>query len=101
MKSARIVIFFVSVAAGAVIIGAAFRHTANGAAGAPKSQQSQQAPPTVASAVDREISAVEKQVTDAAEAMPEAKFNFSPESLHLPGSAYKGVRSFAAQVNHI
>jgi uncharacterized damage-inducible protein DinB len=60
-----------------------------------------QAAPTVASVVDRDISAIEKQVIDAAEAMPEEKYNFSPESLNIPGSDYKGVRSFAVQVKHI
>lgn len=67
---------------------------------APQAQPSQPAP-TLASAIDREISAVEKQVLDAAEAMPEDKFNFSPESLNLPGGNYKGVRTFAVQVKHI
>jgi uncharacterized damage-inducible protein DinB len=38
---------------------------------------------------------------DAAEAMPEDKFNFSPESLNIPGDDYKGVRTFAMQVKHI
>jgi len=57
--------------------------------------------PTLASDVDREISAVEKQIVDAAEAMPEEKFNFSPETLNIPGDDYKGVRSFAVQVKHI
>ena len=33
--------------------------------------------------------------------MPEDKFNFSPESLNIPGSNYKGVRTFAVQVKHI
>jgi uncharacterized damage-inducible protein DinB len=51
--------------------------------------------------MDREIGAVEKQITEAAEAMPEEKFNFSPESLNIPGSDYKGVRTFAVQVKHI
>jgi uncharacterized damage-inducible protein DinB len=60
-----------------------------------------EAAPTLASAIDREISAVETQVLDAAEAMPEAKFNFSPENLNLPGGNYKGVRTFAVQVKHI
>jgi hypothetical protein len=46
----------------------------------------------VASTVGREISNIEKQIVDAAEAMPGAKFNFSPESLNIPGSDYKGVR---------
>ena len=61
----------------------------------------QQAPQTVASAVDGDISAVEKLVVNAAGAMPENKFNFTPESLNIAGSDYKGVRSFAVQVKHI
>ena len=61
----------------------------------------QQAQPTVASAMDAEISAIEKQIVDAAEAMPEDKFNFSPENLSIPGSDYKGVRTFAVQVKHV
>jgi len=63
--------------------------------------QTQPAQPTLASMVDREVSAVEKQVVDVAEAMPEDKFNFTPESLRIPGDDYKGVRSFAVQVKHI
>jgi uncharacterized damage-inducible protein DinB len=38
---------------------------------------------------------------DVAEAMPEDKYNFSPESLSIPGSDYKGVRTFAQQVKHV
>ena len=58
-------------------------------------------PATIASAIDREISIVEKQIVDAAEAMPEDKFDFSPEKLNLPGSDYKGVRTFGEQLKHI
>src|SRR5947208_9484498 len=58
-------------------------------------------PPTIASAIDREISIVEKEVVEAAEAMPEDKFDFSPEKLNLPGSEYKGVRTFGEQLKHI
>jgi len=61
----------------------------------------QEPPHTVASVVDREISAVEKQILDVAEAMPEDNFNFSPESLNIRGSDYKGVRSFAVQLKHV
>jgi hypothetical protein len=61
----------------------------------------QQPAPTIASTVDREISAVEKQIVDIAEAMPEDKFNFSPESLNIPGGGYKGVRTYAEQVKHV
>lgn len=67
----------------------------------PAAAAPQQAPQTVASVVDRDIGAVEKQIIDAAEAMPEEKFNFSPESLNIPGSDYKGVRTFAVQVKHV
>jgi DinB superfamily len=56
---------------------------------------------SIASAVDREITDVEKQITDAAEAMPEGKFNFSPENLRIAGGDYKGVRTFALQIRHI
>ena len=66
-----------------------------------QAQQTQQAPSTLASVVDRDISAAEKQIVDAAEAMPEDRFNFTPEALSIPGSDYKGVRSFAVQVRHI
>ncbi len=57
--------------------------------------------PTIATMVDREIGAIERQILDAAEAMPESRFNFSPESLNIPGSDYKGVRTFALQVKHV
>jgi uncharacterized damage-inducible protein DinB len=59
------------------------------------------ATPTVASVVDREITEIEKQVVDAGEAMPEARFNFSPESLAISGAEYKGVRTFATELKHI
>ena len=57
--------------------------------------------PTLASTVDHEISTIEKEIVDAAEAMPEDRFNFSPECLNLPGNSYKGVRTFAQQVKHV
>jgi hypothetical protein len=57
--------------------------------------------PTIATMVDGEIGAIEKQILAAADAMPESKFNFSPESLNIPGSDYKGVRTFALQVKHV
>ncbi len=59
------------------------------------------APLTIASSIDREISLVEKEVLEAAEAMPEEKFDFSPEKLNLTGSDYKGVRTFGQQLKHV
>jgi hypothetical protein len=70
------------------------------AAGQPPAQPPQPAP-TIAATIDREITAVEKLIVDAAEAMPEDKFGFSPEGLNLPGADYKGVRTFAQQVKHV
>jgi hypothetical protein len=103
MKQARVLLFLAFVAAGAPINGAPFHQHATLSAIATVSalQQLQQTAPTIASAVDRDISAVEKQIVDAAEAMPEDKFDFTPEALDIPGSNYKGVRPFAVQVKHI
>jgi hypothetical protein len=62
----------------------------------------QQPPPsTLASGLDREISAAEKQLVEAAEAMPEPRYGFSPEALGIAGADYKSVRTFAQQVKHV
>jgi hypothetical protein len=77
------------------------RIQAAAAVSTPYGQQTQQPSPTVACVVDRELSTIEKQVVEAAEAMPEDKFNFTPESLNIPGDDYKGVRTFAVQVKPV
>jgi uncharacterized damage-inducible protein DinB len=59
------------------------------------------APPTIGSTIDREISVIEKEIVEAAEAMPEEKFDFSPEKLNVAGSDYKGVRTFGQQLKHV
>lgn len=75
--------------------------SASANASAASSSSTPAVPPTVSSAIDREISLVEKELIDAADAMPEGKFDFSPEKLNLPGSDYKGVRTFGEQLKHI
>ncbi len=73
-----------------------------GTQGAPASApQAQPSAPTIASTLDHAISGVEKQILEVAEAMPEDKYNFSPESLNIPGADYKRVRTFAVQVKHV
>lgn len=67
---------------------------------APAAPQPQQPPPTMASVVDRQISAYEKNLVDVAEAMPAEKFDFTPESLAIKGSSYAGVRTFAQLIKH-
>ena len=84
-----------SLAAASAYTQAAKSSPAAGASGTPST------PPTIASAIDPEISIVEKEVVEAAEAMPEDKFDFSPEKLNLPGSDYKGVRTFGQQLKHV
>jgi len=84
-----------SLAAASVYAQGAKSSPAAGASASPST------PPTIASAIDREISLVEKEVVEAAEAMPEDKFDFSPEKLSIPGSDYKGVRTFGEQLKHI
>ena len=74
---------------------------AQAAKSSPAAGASPSTPPTIASAIDREITLVEKEVVEAAEAMPEDKFDFSPEKLNLPGSDYKGVRTFGQQLKHV
>jgi hypothetical protein len=95
MKQTRI--FLLSASLAIAISMTAWGQTAKTGA----ANSSPQSAPTLASMVDSEVSAIEKQIVDVAEAMPEDKYNFSPENLNIPGSDYKGVRTFAMQVKHI
>lgn len=56
---------------------------------------------TFASVVDSEINGVEREFMEAAEAMPEDKFNFTPATLGIKGSEYNGVKTFAEEVRHV
>ncbi len=67
---------------------------------APQAQTTPQPPSTIASVVDRQISQLEKQAVDMAEAMPEDKFDFTPTILNLKDSR-DPVRSFALEVKHM
>ncbi len=58
-------------------------------------------PATTAAALNREIGLVEAQVVAAVEAMPEARFNFTPESLDIKGANFKGVYTFAGLAKHL
>jgi hypothetical protein len=61
-----------------------------------------QAPtPSVGAALDREISLVEGQIMAAVQAMPEDKFNFTPDSLGIKGANFKGVYTFAGLAKHL
>jgi hypothetical protein len=65
--------------------------------------QAQATPPPIdsfAALVDRQVSQYEKNVVEAADAMPAEKFDFTPASLNIPGAAYSNVRTFAQLVKH-
>jgi len=70
-------------------------------AATPNAQAKKTAPPTVASAVDQQVSILEREFVSAAEAMPDDKFNFAPGALNIPNSEYKGVKTFAEEVRHV
>jgi hypothetical protein len=99
MNQIRVFFFLAVLLFGVSVMGQA--PSSSKTASAPQAQTSPQPAPTIASVVDRQISTVEKEVVEAAEAMPEDKFNFSPEGLNISGSDYKGVRTFALEVRHI
>jgi len=52
-------------------------------------------------AIERLFNKIEQDIMSSAEAMPEEKFNFSPESLSIKNSAFAGVRTFAGQIMHL
>jgi hypothetical protein len=54
------------------------------------------AKPTFASVLDRQLTNIEKTVVPAADAMPDAKYDFAPTQ-----GEYKGVRTFGAEVKHM
>jgi hypothetical protein len=96
MKHARIFCLLLVASLGGSAIG-----QAKPAAPAAMPAATPQAPPTIATVIDREVSTIEKQFVDAAEAMPEDKYNFAPTGLNIPGSDFKGVRTFGQQVKHV
>jgi DinB family protein len=73
---------------------------ASPAAPAPQAQASPAPPATISAVVDRQVSQYEKNMVEAAEAMPADKFDFTPASLNINGAAYKDVRTFAQLVKH-
>jgi DinB family protein len=67
---------------------------------APQAQATPAPITSLSALVDRQVSQYEKNVVEAAEAMPADKFDFTPASLNIPNAAYKDVRTFAQLVKH-
>jgi len=60
------------------------------------SAAAQQSKASIASEMQKQLASVERQVVPAAEAMPEARYNFAPTQ-----GEFQGVRTFGSQVKHI
>ena len=56
---------------------------------------------SITSAIERQFNKIESDILTTAEAMPDGKFNFTPENLHIKNSNFKGVRTFAGQIMHL
>lgn len=52
-------------------------------------------------AIERQFNKIESDIVSSAQAMPEDKFYFTPENLHIQNSDFKGVRTFAGQIMHL
>jgi uncharacterized damage-inducible protein DinB len=57
--------------------------------------------PKFSSAIERQFNKIESDIISTAEVMPEDKFYFTPENLHIKNSSFKGVRTFAGQIMHL
>jgi hypothetical protein len=99
MKHLRIfcLLLVLSFAVGAMAQG---KPATPAASPAPQAQTAPKPQESIASVVDRQVSQYERNVVGVAEAMPEDKYNFTPASLKIPGSAYSDVRTFAQLVKH-
>jgi uncharacterized damage-inducible protein DinB len=50
---------------------------------------------------ERLLNYIEQHIAEVAEAMPESRYDFTPDSLNITGSQFKTVRSFAGQIKHL
>lgn len=98
MKHVRIFLLMVALtfAVGAFAQGGA---PVKSASPAPQAQTAPEQA-SISSVVDSQISQYEKNVVGVAEAMPDDKYNFTPNSLKIPGAAYDNVRTFAELIKH-
>jgi uncharacterized damage-inducible protein DinB len=86
---------------GTVLLAGCFGATAVSAQqgppmGRPGAMPSSTEPATITSVLDMQLSIEEREITGAADAMPEDKYSFAPTN-----GEFKGVRTFAQQVKHI
>jgi len=70
---------------------------------ATQKSEAAEASPTIASVLNHSLSSIEKEVMDAAEAIPEDKYDFSPATGNIPGDfkTPEPARSMGAEFKHI
>jgi uncharacterized damage-inducible protein DinB len=56
---------------------------------------------SISPAIERQFNKIENDILSCAQAMPENKFDFTPESLNIKNSNFQGVRTFAGQIMHL
>ena len=78
------------------ILTAVLLLTCFAAAQAAAPQKAPSSPPSLDRVLNNQLRGVEHEFVDAADAMPEDKYNFAPTQ-----GEFKGVRTFAQQVKHV
>jgi uncharacterized damage-inducible protein DinB len=68
---------------------------------APAAKPQAEAAVPVSTIVENQLKTAEREFVEAAEAMPEDKYNFTPDNLKIQGSEYKGVKTFSEEVKHV
>ena len=56
---------------------------------------------SMTAAIERLFNKIETDILTTAQAMPEDRYNFTPESLEIKNSDFKGVRTFGGQILHL
>jgi len=72
-------------------------------AGAGGGQSAAASAPTIASVLNRQLSGIEREIMNAADAIPEDKYDWSPGTANIPGDfkTPNPVRTMAEQFKHI
>jgi len=91
----RISRLFVAMLCGCCLLTAA-SPTVHGQAAAPMAKLAEGSQASPSAIYNKLLSGMEKEFVDAAEAMPEDKYNFAPTN-----GEFKGARTFGGQVKHV
>ena len=71
--------------------------------GAGSGQSTAASAPTIASVLNRQLSSIEREIMNAADAIPEDKYDWSPATANIPGDfkTPNAVRTMSEQFKHI